>query len=60
MELDVNFKEGQERPAVKPKTVEGKSRSGPQRKLSFQDSEFNRKQSKSFQKKQSEKQDLAA
>lgn len=60
MELNISFKETKGMPSFEPKTVTGKSKSGPQRKFSFQDSEFSRKQSKSVQKKQSEKQDLAA
>ena len=57
MELDISFKETKEMPSFEPKTVAGKSKSGSQRKFSFQNSEFIYKQEKSVQK---EKQDLAA
>lgn len=61
MELDVNFKEVSKMPSFEPKTVKGKSKPGPQRKLSFGASEFSHKVEKSVQEeKQSNDNDIAA
>lgn len=60
MELDIKFKESAKMPSFEPKTVKGKSKPGPQRKLSFGGNEFSHKVEKSIQKKEPKEKDLAA
>lgn len=60
MELDIGFKETKEMPSFEPKTVVGKSKPGPQRKLSFGDEGFSNKVKKSVQKEEPKENDIAA